>query len=177
MNESRYFLFWLYNLDLHNLDKEGLASAADPRLEYRWTKLTINELDLTEISKMSLEDDIQEVTTKIKNVAIDKPNEFICDDCNGTFASKGYLDNHREKKHGEVIKPFICTECDKILQSKRNLEDHIQKLHRTCKPCNKMFLNGAALEEHKREHTTCGVCKMYLKTKYKLERHMKTHEV
>ena len=26
MNESRYFLFWLYNLKLQNLDIEGMAS-------------------------------------------------------------------------------------------------------------------------------------------------------
>ena len=176
MNESRYFLFWLYNLDLHNLDKEGLASAADPRVEYRWEKVSITEVDLSEISKMNF-GDLDEVITKLKNVSINKAKEFACADCGGSFTSKGYLEQHMGKKHGEVIKPFMCTECSKVLQSKRNLEDHIQKMHRTCKPCDKMFVNGEELHEHKREHTTCSVCKMYLKTKYKLERHMKTHEV
>ena len=91
------------------------------------------------------------------------------------FTSQGYLDHHKEKKHGEILKPFVCTECNKILKSKRNLHDHIEKLHRTCKPCNLKFDSGIELENHRRTHTTCEVCKVDMKTKYKLERHKKTH--
>jgi len=49
MNEGNYFLFWLYNLDLHNLDIEDLVSASDPRSDYRWQRVVIMEADLSNI--------------------------------------------------------------------------------------------------------------------------------
>ena len=184
MNESKYFLFWLYNLDLHNLDIEDLASASDPRVDYRWMKLDIKMVDLAHIKKMTVEEaevnvdngDMDEVIEGIKNVSLDKSEYFLCKDCGGGFTSIGYLEHHRKKKHDEIVKPYLCLECNKILQSKRNLEDHIQKIHRTCKPCDLKFSSGSDLEEHKKVHTTCIKCKADMKTKYKLERHMKTHE-
>ena len=101
---------------------------------------------------------------------------FTCNDCGGGFKSEGYLKLHRERKHGEVVKPHKCNECDKILQSKRNLEDHVKKLHRTCKQCDLTFEIGADLLMHKKVHTTCSVCSIDMVTKYRLERHLKTHK-
>ena len=179
MNESRYFLFWLYNLDLHNLDIEDLTAASDPRTEYRWLKVRIKEVDLTEISKMKVEDretnDLENLTEKIKSLEIDEQTLHVCEDCGSGFTSKGFLDKHKEKKHGEILKPFMCSECNKILKSKRNLEDHVNKLHRSCKSCSKKFENSKDLEEHRRTHTTCSICDVDMKTKYKLDRHMKSH--
>ena len=120
MNESRYFLFWLYNLDLHNLDREDLVAASDPRTDYRWQKTTVVEVDLTEIKKMNV-DDIEIITEGMSNICVDEKPLFVCDVCGCGFKSAGYLVNHK-KKHGEVVKPFLCAECDKILKSKRNLE-------------------------------------------------------
>ena len=174
MNESRYFLFWLYNLDLHNLDREELVAASDPRTDYRWQKTTVMEADLTELKKMGL-DDMEILTEEMKNICVDEKSLFVCDVCGCGFTSAGYLANHK-KKHGEVVKPFLCEECDKILKSKRNLEDHIKKIHRTCKHCAVSFENGNQLEIHKRQHTTCAICHVDMKTKYKLERHMLTHK-
>ena len=175
MNESKYFLFWLYNLDLHNLDREDLVAASDPRTQYRWLKITIREVDLNEITKMNIEE-IDRVIEKVESISLEEQNLHVCDDCGGGFSSEGYLENHKEKKHGDIVKPFMCIECNKILKSKRNLEDHIQKLHRTCKQCNTKFENGADLELQRREHTTCTICKADMKTKFKLERHMNTHK-
>ena len=46
MNEPRYFMFWIYNLDLHNLDVEGLDSyIPDPQSEYRWSQIKIIKID------------------------------------------------------------------------------------------------------------------------------------
>ena len=100
---------------------------------------------------------------------------FVCDDCGGGFKNKGSLKTHREKKHGDVVKPFMCTDCNKILQSKRNLGEHILKIHRTCKTCKEVFLTENELGTHKKVHTTCSVCNVDMMTKYKLDRHMKTH--
>ena len=174
MNESRYFLFWLYNLDLLNLDKEDLVAASDPRTQYRWLKIDIKEVDLCDVNKMTVED-LEEIVEKVKTVSLEDQSMHVCEECGGGFSSKGYLDSHKEKKHGEIMKPFMCKECDKILKSKRNLEDHILKSHRTCKQCSMKFENGIILEKHRKEHTTCDICKTDFKTKYKFERHMNTH--
>ena len=80
------------------------------------------------------------------------------------------------KPQEENCKPFLCEECDRILKSKRNLEDHIRKIHRTCKHWAEIFENAGQLEHHKKEHTTCAICNVDMRTKYKLERHMNTHK-
>ena len=129
------------------------------------------EADLTEIKKMNL-DDIEIITEDMSSICVDEISLFVCG-CG--FKSAGYLANHK-KKHGEVLKPFLCEECDKILKSKRNLEDHIRKMHRTCKHCAEIFENAGQLELHRREHTTCVICDVDMRTKYKLERHMNTHK-
>ena len=64
-----------YNLDLHNLEKEDLVSASDPRTQYRWLKVKIMEVDLTEVSKMNF--DVDEVIEKMKNATIEKKTEFF----------------------------------------------------------------------------------------------------
>ena len=132
------------------------------------------EADLTEIKKMKL-DDMDIITEEMKSICFDEKPLFVCDVCGCGFTSAGYLANHKQK-HGEVVKPFLCEECDKILKSKRNLEEHIRKIHRTCKHCDEIFENGSQLELHKREHTTCAICNVDMRTKYKLERHMNTHK-
>ena len=174
MNERKYFLFWLYNLDLHNLDIEDLTCASDPRTEYRWQKIDIKEVDLSDIKKMTIMEEPSKLTDMMKNIDIGE-EKHTCIDCGGAFKSEGYLKLHREKKHGDIVKPFMCSECNKILQSKRNLDEHIRKIHRTCKICKEIFVTEKELAVHKRIHTTCTVCDVDMVTKYKLERHMKTH--
>ena len=50
MSESNYFLFWLTNLDHHNLDIEGLAGiVADPRSEHRWNSITIHPVNFDKL--------------------------------------------------------------------------------------------------------------------------------
>ena len=166
MNGSKYFLFWLYNLDLHNLDREDLVAASDPRTQFRWLKITIREVDLDEITKKNIE-----VIEKVESISLEEQHLHVCDECGGGFSSEGYLENHKEKKHGDIVKPFMCIECNKILKSKRNLEDHMQKLHRSCKQWNTKFENRADLELQRREHMTCTICEANMKTKFKLERH------
>ena len=129
------------------------------------------EADLTEIKKMKL-DDMEILTKEMENICFDEKPLFVCDVCGCGFTSAGYLANHKKK----VVKPFLCEEFDRILKSKRNLEDHIRKIHRTCKHCAEIFKNAGQLELHRREHTTCVICNVDMRTKYKLERHMNTHK-
>ena len=127
MNESKYFLLWLYNLDLHNLDIEDLTCASDPRTEYRWQKIDIKEVDLSDIKKMTIMEEPSKLTDMMKNIDIGE-EKHTCSDCGGAFKSEGYLKIHREKKHGDIVKPFMCSECNKILQSQRNLDEQFPSL-------------------------------------------------
>jgi hypothetical protein len=180
------FLFWLYNLDLHNLDIEDLASCApDPRTDYRWSKINIKEMDLTVIQDMLKNNAIENIeidenyvdvmTEKLQSFHINNHESFVCPDCGAGYESRGYLDQHRHKKHGEGAKLFQCTDCKKVLSSKQRLEDHIRNIQRLCNVCNSEFENSSLLETHKKEHTTCPICNTDMKTKYKLERHIKIH--
>ena len=178
MNEARYFLIWLYNLDLHNFDIEELVSSSDPRTEYRWMKINIKKVDIKEVQKTKVDeekDTLTDLEKQLRSVTLKETTGFVCKDCGGGFTSQGYLDQHREKKHGEVWKPYKCDECDKILASKRNIEVHVLKIHRSCKVCNMKFESKLETENHKKTHTTCNVCSVDMKNKYRLDRHMKIH--
>ena len=176
MNESRYFIFWLYNLDLHNLDIEGLASyMPDPRSEYRWSKITIHPAILDEKEKMEI-NILDQITQKIEEISIqaDAP-KFVCPLCKAGYSSEGYLSHHMKKKHEHTKSSFECTECEKPLTSKRNLDNHVVIVHRTCKQCkpNKVFMTTFELTAHASEHTTCKICGINMQSQYKLGRHIK----
>ena len=128
MNESNYFLFWLYNFDLHNLNIEQLASCApDPRSSYRWDNIDVTDVDLTDLQ---LTDTIEE---ELANLAI---TQFTCDVCGAGFNYKGYLDAHMNQKHGgHLFNPAYCDVCDKILSSAQRRATHFIKVHLTCKHC------------------------------------------
>ena len=50
MNEPRYFMFWMYNLDMHNLDIEGLDSCLpDPRSDFCWSQISFIKIDFTNL--------------------------------------------------------------------------------------------------------------------------------
>ena len=117
---------------------------------------------------------MKDLEKQLGSVTLEETTAFVCKDCGGGFKSQGYLDQHREKKHGEVLKPYKCDECDKILKSKRNLEEHVVKIQRSCKSCNLKFESKLETESHKKTHTTCNVCSVDMKTKYRLDRQMKS---
>jgi hypothetical protein len=136
MNEAHYFMFWLYNIDMHNLDVEGMASSEpDPRSEYRWEKLKIIEADLTQLETIDTE--LELIVNGVEAVTISSKIEaprFKCPDCGAGYETQGFLDRHSKKKHEGTL--FWCEECKKILSTRRTLNDHIKKMHRTCKWCN-----------------------------------------
>ena len=175
MNESRYFLFWLILFDLHNLEIMKLTMAADPRRTYRWENITIHPVDL---SRFRQKNNVENLSKDLEVLDINNcnDNKFLCNECDSSFSSSGFLDQHKFKKHGHVIKSFVCNECEKILQSKRNLDQHILKMHRICRICGLEFKSKVELDKHKRCHTTCEKCFMYFSTKYNFDRHMLTHK-
>ena len=46
LNEPHFFLFWLYNFEMHNLEMAGMDRTEPKSLcEYRWSKLNIQPVD------------------------------------------------------------------------------------------------------------------------------------
>ena len=85
-NESRFFLFFLYQFDIHNLSIEGLDSKmADPREEFRWENLKIVEPNLNVCEN----DTVEELTAKIELLELNPT--FSCNICGCGFAKEGYF--------------------------------------------------------------------------------------
>ena len=100
MNEARYFLFWLYNLDMHNLDRENLVSCTpDPRTEYRWENIEIKQVDMSDVKKMSMTESVDDVINSFNNISIKSVPNFQCDLCGAGYVSRGYLERHVLNKH------------------------------------------------------------------------------
>ena len=96
------------------------------------------------------DDDMENLMEQMESIHMKV--KFSCEDCDAGFDEEGYLQQHRKKKHDDVLKPFQCLECDNTLSSKRNLETHVKKIHRTCKVCKKMFETSDLVSQHKIEH-------------------------
>ena len=75
-------------MDLHNLDREELTSASDARTEYRGSKVTIEEVDLSDGAKMKGNPEVEDLAGKIEKIQIES-EEYRCIDCGGGFKSKG----------------------------------------------------------------------------------------
>ena len=72
MSEANYFLFWLVNLDHHNMDIEGKANILpDPRSDYRWNSFSIHPVDFTSLASK------QTISTSQPTTANTRPVEPV----------------------------------------------------------------------------------------------------
>ena len=53
MNEARFFLFFLYLYEIHNLECEGMTILADPREEFKWQSLQDEENEVEGMKSQS----------------------------------------------------------------------------------------------------------------------------
>jgi hypothetical protein len=180
MNEARYFMFWMFNIDMHNLDIEGLDNTIpDPRSEHRWNNLKIRPVDYKHLPQKqevdSISEEVDELTDKIDNLHVVENNDFfICKLCGAGYSSDGYLLKHMTEKHGIIYSTgnkAECPECGNILSSKQAILRHIQDIHRKCKHCKQLFISQLERDSHQIQHTTCEKCGTIFPTMSKLKRH------
>ena len=164
-NESRFFLFFLYQFDIHNLSIDGLESKmADPREEFRWENIKVEEPDLEEYK---VEEDLVASLNKLKV----SPN-FSCSLCGSGFTQEGYLKKHLETKHQKKPDPGPeCDICGKLLANAKTLEKHVQT-HLKCNKCKEEFKTVTEAKEHKRKHTYCNICHKDFHFPSKLTKHV-----
>ncbi|GMR38329.1 hypothetical protein PMAYCL1PPCAC_08524, partial [Pristionchus mayeri] len=81
----------------------------------------------------------------------DRP--FACDECNRSFASLKWLQNHK-KTHQELREDrsrFMCMICGQRFTDRSNQRRHIRRQHElNCVPCNEKFDNKSEMENHNR---------------------------
>lgn len=166
-NEARFFLFFLYQFDIHNLSIEGMETKmADPREEFRWENIKIIDPDLTE----SQEENLVSVMDNLK-----LGPKYSCSYCGAGYTQEGYLKRHMETKHEveEKKKPEHqpeCDDCGKLFANAKTLEKHM-KTHLKCKTCKQEFQTMQEAKHHKKEHTFCNICQKDFHFVSKLTKH------
>ena len=106
MNQANFFMFWIYILDLHN----GLdACEPVPRSEYRGSLVKVEEVDLTKVKKM----DIDDIALGMNKMTVKEDLPFKCALCGATYKANHTLEQHLQEKHGEEKKLFKCIFTDK----------------------------------------------------------------
>jgi hypothetical protein len=177
MNEPHFALFWLYNLELHNLEMSGMdRTEPNPLSEYRWSNLKIVPVDFEKLpQKLSVES----LTECLSGMTIiDLP--FKCEMCPAGYKTAGQLTKHRNSKHkdetsniGQCMEMCSDIPCGKVLSSSKTLAKHIKTVHRTCSVCNEVFESHNEKAKHMLIHTFCFECDRNFTFESKLKRHMK----
>ena len=159
-NEARFFMFFIYQFDIHNLAIEGLETKmADPREDFRWENIEIVDPVL---------EPPEDIISTLENLKI-TPN-FTCSYCGSGYTKEGYLRRHVEMKHGKDTGPE-CAECGKLYANQKSLDKHM-KTHLKCNTCGEVFETIEEAKEHKLTHTMCTICKKDFKFVSKLTKHV-----
>ena len=156
------------------MDVEGMTVMADPRAEFRWLGLNLEDIDLGALQDELLEEPVKSLAVEMEALNLDRP--FKCNECVASFKKAGFLKRHKDTKH-ETSAGGSCDECNAVFPTAAGLGNHKSK-HRICNVCKKEFGSKMEMEEHKSVHFTCVVCDYDFKTSFNLNRHMdKFHQV
>ena len=179
LNEARFFLFFIYNIDLHNLSVGGMDISADPRSDFRWENIETTDVDWTEVDKKEpsniTEDDlVKELSTNLKTLSLKK--KFTCSLCDNSYSQKGYLEVHIKSKHvmAEEVKIYnICEVCDKPQANKKALKRHMET-HLKCTKCSIKFDSVLEADDHKNSPRFCYICNHDFEVPSKLKKHIES---
>ena len=199
MSEANFFMFWIYLMDLHNLNIAGLSRVEpDPREEYRTSVIKINNMDLSMLTKAkeseeesghkletegyaeagSKEVDVNEVVEMLQDLDV---NPYKCPLCSQSYKKEGNLKNHllkhdKSQESTGAKKGFCCELCAQPCATKLALEQHIKVKHLTCSICKTVHSRVEEASICRSKHTTCAVCSFDAKFPSKLSRHMESHK-
>ena len=197
MNESHFFLFFLYFFDLHNLNIERkLRSIANPSSEYRYDfieSLRENDKDLLEnvgdveeifghmtvTEKEENVDDVGYSNLTDKDEDLPKASTFPCKVCGSEYKKIGNLNLHMKNKHQEEYNKteIKCKVCGKVFSQDSDLKKHMPN-HFKCEECSIPFEDLRALNRHKKSYHSeieCEFCGVKCPDKAVYDMHMKEH--
>ena len=178
MNEAHFFLFWLYNLEMHNLEMAGMdRTEPNPLSVFRWDNLEIMPVDFDSLpEKFSAA--VEDLTSSLSSISI-SATVFNCKLCPAGYKTAGHLTKHMQSKHpsdllgkvGECLEMCGEVPCGKVLSSARALAKHIKTIHKTCSVRNEEFESHNEKAKHMVAHTYCYVCEKNFQFESKLKRH------
>ena len=197
MNESHFFLFFLYFFDLHNLNIERkLRSIANPRSKYRYD--FIKDLkkeddediiesvgDLEEIlGNMTVKEQVEIVEEVDANMAdkdeeVLKASAFLCKVCGSEYKKIGNLNLHMKNKHQQEYSKIEikCKVCGIVFTQDGDLKKHMSN-HFKCEECSIPFEDLRSLNRHKKTYHSeieCEFCNVKCTDKATYDMHMKEH--
>lgn len=202
MNESHFFLLFLYIFDLYNLEIEGkLRSVANPKSEFRYDLIkSLKNVDAhgekAEPSEESVEnlaeeteasdESVENVVNLLENLAVatvplastknEAVSEFKCKLCNATYKRIGMLKLHMKNKHTDVSSS-PCKICGNIFENESVLKKHMLD-HYKCGICGIQFEELKYLNRHNKvnhTHIICSTCGKECSDKEKYEEHLTEH--
>ena len=165
MNESHFFLYFLYNMDLHNLRKEGMACTVNLKSSFRKSEVRASKMSDLDFKALK-----ENFSPKHDSQPITMP--FTCARCENGYKTEQSLKTHLRLKHPELNpqNPRACPTCDKILSTEQRLKTHM-KIHLVCKICKDEFPSELEMLSHKKGHTSCPKCQKDFLTESGLKRH------
>ena len=122
MNESRFFWFFLYLIDLRNNAKEKtLRTLLDPKSEER--KRYCQSLQKIILSAKRCEE-VEPVVPRQPYSELEN-GTYVCNYCGKPYKMVGSLQKHLEKNHKiEDAICFTCKKCNKVFDRKAKLSRH-----------------------------------------------------
>ena len=97
INEARYFLFWFYQMDLHNLDLEGMAGVLpNPHCDFRWTQFEIEKIDYGNLHPKT---QIDNITEGLTNMQMEEKTIIKFELFSSCFTNESQLKKHVSSKH------------------------------------------------------------------------------
>lgn len=193
MNESHFFLFFLYFFDLHNLNIERkLRSVANPNSEYRYDLIqdlnkdgettTLEEIpNVQELNKeYETVDQVGDMFGKLtvaEETNSPKISELVCNLCGSKYKKVGNLNLHMKKKHQEVSIDPKCNVCGKTFDTEDELLKH-KPQHYRCNECCIPFEDARSLNRHNKTYHSeveCGICNVACSDRSSYDVHMVEH--
>ena len=132
MNYARFELFFLYFIDLLNLDKEGKLSSINPKLQEKERHCNTDEgHNVTKKSPEKKVSPLESLETQMSELKLESKGH-LCQKCMKTFSSKSGLTRHSRAIHLDMQDDTEkCPKCDKVFNEKKSLNRHL-KNSKTC---------------------------------------------
>ena len=125
---------------------------ANPLSEYRWSQVRYQTVDLDSLKNMcesnivenddrtkedsnirgekskegAVFDIVDDLMDSLQKVEIEDQQKLVCNLCNATYTSSGYLKVHMDSKHG-IQTQYSCSSCEKQFNSEQSLKRHGSK--------------------------------------------------
>ena len=147
MNEARFILFFIYNVDFYNMNLQKLLrSVVNPfsphRLEFIKNVEIKKPVEENTNDKNLSSGNIEQLSEDLSVLIINKTC-LDCELCGASFKKKGFLSAHMKKKHGanNIVEPV----------SETQKENDKEKTH-DCLTCGKVFVKKWKLNKHIKCH-------------------------